>query len=455
MIQPETYHPDWIREVKSKLGKKKFDPKLIEKVIYALVFLEHLKLSGLDFIFKGGTALLLATKTPKRFSIDIDIITEQTQSEIETILEKISKDSEFTHWEDDNNRKHTPDAPIGHFKMYYTSNVDGSVEPILLDILYTPNPYPELMEIPIAHDWIQTTGEITTVQMPTFDAILGDKLTAFAPKTTGILYSKNRPVEIIKQLFDVGFLMDNISDLNVVRKSYSKVVEEEIKFRMLDMSSNQVLEDTQEACYVLSTRDTKSEEFKHLQLGIRNFTNFTISRFNIDEVITAASKTVYLSEVLKNEKTSSIEKYNNPLQVKDWIIENQQFNKLNKLKKSNPEAFFYWYKTVLAFTRNIFVFSSKEINTFKEANRYFKYRNDYPNNETILSIQGKLEGVVRFKSFNEVELKYMKKIVDENIKHVTKVEYPGLSQDFVNTRKQEILELLFGLRKKIVKFINM
>ena len=101
------------------------------------------------------------------------------------------------------------------------------------------------------------------------------------------------------------------------------------------------------------------------------------------------------------------------------------------------------------------MFSSKEINTFKEANRYFKYRNDYPNNETILSIQGKLEGVVRFKSFNEVELKYMKKIVDENIKHVTKVEYPGLSQDFVNTRKQEILELLFGLRKKIVKFINM
>ncbi|WP_156100640.1 hypothetical protein [Gillisia sp. Hel_I_29] len=50
----------------------------------------------------------------------------------------------FTHWEDDNDRKHTPDAPVGHFKMYYTSNIDDSVEPILLD-----NPYPELMEVPI------------------------------------------------------------------------------------------------------------------------------------------------------------------------------------------------------------------------------------------------------------------------------------------------------------------
>src|SRR5690606_15713162 len=190
----------------------------------------------------------------------------------------------------DNDRKHTPDAPIDHFKMYYTSNVDGNVEPILLDILYTSNPYPELMEIPIAHNWIQTAGTIITVPMPTFDAILGDKLTAFAPKTTGILYSKNRPVEVIKQLFDVSFLIDNISDLNVVRKSYSKVVEEEIKFRKLDLSANQVLEDTQEACYVLATRDTKLEEFKHLQLGTSNFTNFTISRFNIDEAIMAASK---------------------------------------------------------------------------------------------------------------------------------------------------------------------
>lgn len=345
MIEQSTYHPDWIYEVKGRLGKK-YDPKLIEKVIYALVFLEQLKLNGLDFIFKGGTALLLATKEPKRFSIDIDIITEQTQIEIEIILEKISKETVFTHWKDDNNRKHTPDAPIGHFKMYYKSNVDGSIEPILLDILYTPNPYPELMEIPIAHTWIQITGEITTVQMPTFDAILGDKLTAFAPKTTGILYTKNRPVEIIKQLFDIAFLMDNIIDLKMVQNSYNKVAKEEIKFRKLELSATHVLEDTQEVCYVLSTRDTKSEEFKHLQLGVSNFTNFTITRFNIEEAITAAAKVAYLAEVLKNNKIRSVERFKNPMEVKEWLIEDQQYNKLNKLKKSNPEAFFYWYKAL-------------------------------------------------------------------------------------------------------------
>lgn len=349
MIEPSTYTLEWIYKVERNLGKKKFDPKLIEKVIYALTFLEQLKLNKLEFTFKGGTALLLATKEPKRFSIDIDIITEQTPTEIEAILENISKVEIFTRWESDNDRKHIPDAPVSHYKMYYISDVDKKEEPILLDILHTPNPYPEVSEIPIEHNWIQTSGKVVSVQMPTFDSILGDKLTAFAPKTTGILYSKERPVEIIKQLFDVAFLIDNISDLNVVRSSYKTVVKEEIKFRKLDISANQVLADSQEACYVLALRDINSEEFKHLQLGISNFTNFTITRFNIEEAITGSAKVAYLAEVLKNKDKLDLEKFEEPLQVKDWLIENEQFNKLNKLKKSNPEAFFYWNKTIMLY----------------------------------------------------------------------------------------------------------
>ena len=345
MIEPKTYQIDWITKLKKNLGTR-VDPKLIEKVIYALLFLEQLQLYGLNFIFKGGTALLLATKIPKRFSIDIDIITEQSPKEIETILERITKDSIFAHWEDDNNRKHTPDAPIGHFKMYYKSSVDGSMEPVLLDILYTPNPYPEIMEIPIKHDWLITTGDDIIVKMPTFEAILGDKLTAFAPKTTGILYTKNRPVEIIKQLFDVAFLMDNIKNLQVVKKSFRKVVKEEIEFRKLQITANDVLEDTQQACYTLATRDNKSKEFQHLTLGIRNFTNFTLVKFTIDEAIIAAAKVAYLTEIIKNDLKESIQHYKTPLEIKDWLIEDQHFNKLNKLKKNNPEAFFYWFKTL-------------------------------------------------------------------------------------------------------------
>jgi len=343
MIDKKTYTIQWITDLRNKLGKR-IDPKLVEKVIYALTLLEQLQLNNLSFVFKGGTALLLATETPKHFSIDIDIITEEPEHKIKEVLEKISQLEMFIRWEDDNKRKHTPDAPIGHFKMFYKSVVDGNEEPILLDLLYTPNPYPETKEYPINHNWLVTSGNDTMVVLPTFEAILGDKLTAFAPKTTGILYSKNRPAEIIKQLYDIGFLFDQITDLNVVKESYSKVVQEELGYRKLNMDAKEVLEDTWQACYTLAERDTKSDDFKHLQLGIKNFTNFIIDRFSIEEAITASAKVAYLTSIL-NKENQEIERFKTPLEIKYWMIEDPSYNKLNKLKKTNPEAFFYWYKS--------------------------------------------------------------------------------------------------------------
>lgn len=345
MINNETHTIDWIFKLRAKLGKR-IDPKLIEKVIWALTLLEQLKINGLDFTFKGGTALLLATEKPKRFSIDIDIITEHSEKEIIAVLQKIKEDKIFLDWKDDNNRKHTPDAPIGHFKAYYKSVVDDSIEPILLDLLYTANPYPETQIKPVKHAWLLTSGENSKITMPTFDAILGDKLTAFAPKTTGILYSKNRPVEIIKQLYDIAFLFDNISDLEIVKSSYSKVVWEEIGFRKLEIAAGDVLDDTWQACHTLAERDLNSIEFNHLQLGIRNFTNFTIDRFSIEEAITAGAKVAYLTRLMKSKEPVIIERFKNPLEIKDWVIEDQKYNRLNKLKKTNPEAFYYWYKAL-------------------------------------------------------------------------------------------------------------
>ncbi|MCZ8091374.1 nucleotidyl transferase AbiEii/AbiGii toxin family protein [Flavobacterium sp.] len=345
MINKETHTIEWITSLKDKLGRR-VDPKLIEKVIWALTLLEQLRLKGLSFTFKGGTALLLATEVPKRFSIDIDIITEHSEEDIKTAIQEIVKEKIFSEWEDDNDRKHTPDAPIGHLKVYYTSVVDGNVEPILLDILYTPNPYPEIRELPVKHSWISTSGEDVFITMPTFEALLGDKLTAFAPRTTGILYSKNRPTEIIKQLYDVAFLFDNVENLEVVMNSYMKVVQEEIGFRKLDLNATNVLADTLDTCYTLFERNNKSQEFNQLQQGIRNFTNFTIDRFSIDEAITAGAKVAYLAKLIQLGKLTTIERFKNPLEIKDWLIENTQYNKLNKLKKSNPEAFYYWFKSL-------------------------------------------------------------------------------------------------------------
>ena len=59
--------------------------------------------------------------------------------------------------------------------------------------------------------------------------------------------------------------------------------------------------------------------------------------------ITHASKAAYVATLIKHDY-KTIEKYSNPLQMKDWLIAEPMNTKLNRLKKSNPEAFFYWYK---------------------------------------------------------------------------------------------------------------
>lgn len=347
MIDRASYELEWIRRVSASLGKKG-DPKLLEKVIYAFTLLEQLVVHKLEFIFKGGTSLLLSTNPPRRFSIDIDIITSTPKKEIEVLLEKIVATGLFTRWAPDNDRKSAVEAPIAHYKLYYESKVDTHIpeEPILLDILFAANPYPKVKEHPIAHDWLLTNKELLTVHIPIFESLLGDKLTAFAPTTTGILYTKNRPVEIIKQLYDVGFLFDLSSDFELVKQSFLKVVHEEISFRKLEVTWKQVLQDTTDACQILAQRDQAQPEFNHLQTGINNITNFILGRFKIEEAITASAKTAYLCSLLEADATPAPARFESPEQIAALTIESANHLKLNKLKKTNPEAFYYWHKSI-------------------------------------------------------------------------------------------------------------
>jgi predicted nucleotidyltransferase component of viral defense system len=117
MIAEETYQINWIKNISSGIGKRG-DPKILEKVIYAFILLEQLRKQRLNLIFKGGTSLLLTISKPRRFSIDIDIITLEQKAKIEEILGSVVKDSPFTRWESDNNRTNYVDAPVIHYKLF-------------------------------------------------------------------------------------------------------------------------------------------------------------------------------------------------------------------------------------------------------------------------------------------------------------------------------------------------
>lgn len=229
MIDMTSLSADWIAEKRAKYSK---DPNLMESMIYALYLLEQLKLTSLEFIFKGGTSLLLLMEEPQRFSVDIDIIVSPNidKEELEKYLSKIIDTSAFTRMELDKRRSWQGDIPKAHYKFIYNSNfpnknLEGAIvsspeREILLDILFVDNPYPTLVDRSLATEWLMQTGELVTVTTPDINSIAGDKLTAFAPNTTGVPYNMEKEKEIMKQLFDIGCLFDLLTDIAVFKKSF-------------------------------------------------------------------------------------------------------------------------------------------------------------------------------------------------------------------------------------------
>lgn len=88
-----------------------------------------------------------------------------------------------------------------------------------------------------------------------------------------------------------------------------------------------------------------SGDYTCLQTGIGRIKSFIFSeKYYIDKAIISSSKAAYLSVLLKSDDYEEIEKYPGALQMDKMIIDKPLNSKLNKLKKNNQEAFFYWYK---------------------------------------------------------------------------------------------------------------
>ena len=220
---------------------------------------------------------------------------------------------------------------------------------MLLDILFEPVNYDKIISLPINSDFVPLTGNPLKVNVPSLEDILGDKLTAFAPNTTGIPYFKrndSKSMEIIKQLYDIGNLFDVVQDLETVKATFYRFAKAEIAYNNANkISENDVLQDIYKTALCIVTRGADGNgNFEELKNGIQRVNSLIFSEsYHIEKAIAHASKATYIVALIQhNAKT--IEKFTNPLQLKDWQIGEPLNNKLNKLKKSNPEAFFYWYK---------------------------------------------------------------------------------------------------------------
>ena len=187
MISRENYGKEHIRELQQMSRK---DPQLIERALYAMGLLEALQQTGLKFIFKGGSSLMLLLPHVMRLSTDIDIIVDPG-TDVKAYIEMASEIFPFVRYEEQV-RVGRNDIEKRHFKFTYFSPVRQEEFYILLDILFEENHYELLVDKEIQNELLLTEGNNLIVQVPSIDCILGDKLTAFAPHTTGVPLRVNK-----------------------------------------------------------------------------------------------------------------------------------------------------------------------------------------------------------------------------------------------------------------------
>jgi predicted nucleotidyltransferase component of viral defense system len=348
MISQKEISIDWINKVSKE--NRNADKILVEKVIRALLLLEGLVKEKLPFVFKGGTALMLHLNSTKRLSIDIDIILPTTPKNFEDILDLVAKEQGFIRKELQH-RNAKSKIKKEHYKFFYTPihKSNKEEEYVLLDILFEEINYERVIKIPIQSTFVPIKGESLLVDVPCLEGILGDKLTAFAPNTTGIPYYKKEDsmsMEIMKQLYDISNLLDVVSDAKIIKSTFFRFAATELKYRSKSgMTEKDVLEDIMQTSLCIVTRGTDGKgDFEELLLGIQRVSGFIFSEsYHLEKAILHASKAAYVSALISND-AKAVEKFKDTLELKDWLIAEPMNTKLNKFKKSTPEAFFYWYK---------------------------------------------------------------------------------------------------------------
>ena len=357
MILPSSYSQDWITAKRESYPKS--DPTIIEKVIYALTLVEQLAQTSLSFIFKGGTSLLLILPEPKRFSIDVDIVTTESKEKVEEVLTAICSKGIFTKWDLDELRSYKAGVPKAHYFLSFMSQLENKERYVLLDVLYEEHGYPALVNAPILNEWIQTDENYIRVQIPTIDSIAGDKLTAFAPNTVGVRFRvehtdgriTEKQMEVMKQLFDLGILFDRINNLQHLKQSFEVTSRKEIAYRPEHkITTEEVLNEIINTSLMIGSLGKffdPNKDFKHIEDGLNQIKSYIFNgAFRIDEAVLASSKVAYLAAIIITGYEGDIVHWKDGDDIMKYKIDPMDYNFLNKRINIPGSPLFYWYQAL-------------------------------------------------------------------------------------------------------------
>ncbi len=364
MIHPDCFQRPWLAEQGAALRVQPNNLHLLERCIHALELVGRLSDAGLDFVFKGGTSLVLLLNPIRRLSIDVDIATPEPIERIKAILEQVALNRPpFLRYE--HQEKRDRDAPPPrHFKIYFRSVAGVQAESyILLDVMTTAHSYPVTERRSIAAAFIRLEAD-SQVLLPTVDCILGDKLAAFAPRTIGVLFDpldrngnpRDRdPLQIIKQLFDVGHLFAESSNLEHAAATYRATFEAQNRYRGGHFTVESCLDDTIEAAKALclTPSDQNAAHTPHqtiMRAGQRGLGSHLLTEpFTLDRhARVAASRAALLATLIRHERMTHI-----PRDIVRSVPASTEFQFIRLtgenavldpiLRRTSPEALYLWY----------------------------------------------------------------------------------------------------------------
>ena len=242
------------------------------------------------------------------------------------------------------NRKGKNNIEKVHYKFIYDSPVQNKEFYILLDILFEENHYQKLAEKSISSEILITDKPDVFVKVPTADCILGDKLTAFAPHTTGIRFNEDKDLEVIKQMFDVACLSEVSENFEDVISTYYATSASEIEYRGISITSEDALMDTIKSAACIAGRGKYGTEYEKYSAVMRNLTNHIYQgKFSGEIAAVMACTVMYMAAcVLKKQSPKKITDY------KEYLTENisqSPFAKLSYIRKYDAKAFAYLVET--------------------------------------------------------------------------------------------------------------
>lgn len=213
-----------------------------------------------------------------------------------------------------------------------------------MDVLFENPKYTRLVSKQIKSELLITEGEMLEVKVPSVECVLGDKLTAFAPHTTGVRLNDNKDMEIAKQFYDVLTLIDVADNFEEVRDAYFSLVQDEIAYRGLAITGEKALMDTYMAAASIASRGKiAGDDYMSYLRGIRDVRNHIFSE-NFSAEIASRRAPLMMYFVACMIKNAPFEREIDPEGYTNRSFVDECMKPIREQRKVNPEGYAYAIK---------------------------------------------------------------------------------------------------------------